>query len=171
VGAWTAVPTAVAIRITPKLETPAVKRSKGRRDSHTLRLWTFEDAQAAVPYFSSVVRSLREHFLEILAKRREGKALAERPGRADRKALIAEQEARTGLQKAEQEYQDALEELQQLDVQPLDASQGTALVPFVHDDQLAWYVFDLFDNQPIRSWRYQSDPDETRRKLTAAQMR
>jgi hypothetical protein len=165
------VPTAVAERITPNLETPAVKRSKGRRDSHTLRLWTFEDAQAAVPYFSSVVRSIREHFLEILAKRREVQAFTERTGRADRKALIAEQETRRDLQKAEQDYQDALEEIQELDVQPLDAAQGTALVPFVHDDQLAWYVFDLFDSQPIRSWRYQSDPDETRRKLTAAQMR
>ena len=69
------------------------------------------------------------------------------------------------------DYQDALEELAELDVQPLDPGQGTAPVPFVHDDQLAWYVFDLFDSQPIRSWRYQSDPDETRRKLTAAQMR
>jgi hypothetical protein len=147
------------------------KRSKGRRDSHTLRLWTFEEAQAAVPYLSSVARSLREHHLEILAKRRELQASADRPGRPDRKALIAEQEARRDLQRAEHDYHDALDEFAQLDVQPLEAAQGTALVPFVHDDQLAWYVFDLFDSQPIRSWRYQSDPDETRRKLTAAQMR
>jgi hypothetical protein len=148
-----------------------VKRSKGRRDSHTLRLWTFEEAQAAVPYLSSVARSLREHHLEIISKRRELQTFADRPGRPDRKALIAEQEARRDLQKAEQDYQEAMEELGELDVQPLDPAQGTALVPFVHDDQLAWYVFDLFDSQPIRSWRYQSDPDETRRKLTAAQMR
>ena len=148
-----------------------MKRSKGRRDSHTLRLWAFEDAQAAVPYLSSIVRSIREHHLTAVAKRRELLAMAERPGRPDRKALIAEQEARRELQKAEQDHQDAVDELSQLDVQPLDASQGTALVPFVHDEQLAWYVFDLFDDKPIRSWRYQSDPDETRRKLTAAQMR
>jgi hypothetical protein len=162
---------AVAARAAPKMETPAVKRSKGRRDSNTLRLWTFEDAQAAVPYLSSVVRSIREHHLAILGKRRELQAIADRPGRPDRKVLIEEQEGRRELQRSEQEYQDALEELAELDVQPLDAGQGTALVPFVHDEQLAWYVFDLFDSQPIRSWRYQSDPDETRRKLTAAQMR
>ena len=52
-------------------------------------------------------------------------------------------------------------------MQPLDAVQGMALVPFVHDDQAAWYVFDLFDSQPIRSWCYQSDPEETRRPLTS----
>jgi hypothetical protein len=148
-----------------------VKRSKGRRDSHTLRLWAFDDAQAAVPYVSSVMRSLREHHLDIQNKRRELQALASRTGRPDRKSLIADQELRRDLHKAESEYQGALDELQELDIQPLDVAQGTSLVPFVHDDQLAWYVFDLFDSQPIRSWRYQSDPDETRRKLTAAQMR
>jgi hypothetical protein len=141
--------------------------SKGRCDSHTLRRWTFEEAQTAAPYFSSVAGSLREHYLEMLAKRREVQKLTERHGRPDRKSLIEEQEARRDLQKAEQDYQDALEELSELDVQPLHPGQGMALVPFVHDDRPAWYIFDLFDSQPIRSWRYQSDREETRRPLTA----
>ena len=93
--------------------------------------------------------------------------LTERHGRPDRKALIEEQEARRDLLKAAQDFRDALEELSALGVQPLDAVQGMALVPFVHDDQSAWYIFDLFDSQPIRSWRYQSDPEQTRRPLTA----
>ena len=147
-----------------------MKQSKCRLDSETRRLWTFEEAQAAVPYFSSVGRSLREYYLEILAKHRELQMLTGRHGRPDRKALTAEQEARRDLQKAEQEYEDALEELSELNVQPLDPGQGTALVPFVHDDQPAWYFFDLFDSQPIRSWRYQSDPEEIRRELTAPQV-
>lgn len=141
--------------------------SKGPCNSHTLRRWTIEEAQTAVPYISSVARSLREHFLEFLARRRELQTFAERPGRPDFKALIKEQEARRDLQKAAQDFQDALHELNELEVQPLDPVQGTALVPFVHDDQPAWYVFDLFDSQPIRAWRYQSDPNETRRALTA----
>jgi hypothetical protein len=148
-----------------------VKSNKARRHQTTIRLWSFEDAQAVVPYLSSIIRSLREHYLELLSLRRQLLAIAERPGRPDRKTLIAEQEIRRELARAEQEYQLALDELEALDVQPLDPSQGTALVPFISDEQLAWYVFDLFDSQPIRSWRYQSDPDETRRKLTTAQMR
>src|SRR5205823_10351774 len=112
-----------------------------------------------------------EHYLQLLSHRRELQALAGQSGRPDRKTLIAEQEIRRALHHTESEYQHALDELETLDVQPLDPSQGTALVPFVHDDQLAWYIFDLFDTQPIRSWRYQSDPDETRRKLTASQMK
>ena len=144
-----------------------MKQSNSQLDSATPRLWTFEQAQAAVPYFSSIARSLREHYLEILAKRREVQRFTERQGRPDRKALIEEQEVRRDLHKAEQDYQDALEELSELNVHPLDPGQGMALVPFIQDNQPAWYVFHLFDSQPIRSSRYQSDTGKTRRALTA----
>jgi hypothetical protein len=147
-----------------------MKQSKSGLDSGTPRPWAFEEAQAAVPYFSSLARSLREHYLEVLAKRRAVQLLTQRHGRPDRQALIAEQEARRDLHKAEQDYQGALEELSELSVQPLDPGQGTALVPFLQDNQSAWYVFDLFDSQPIRSWRYQSDPEATRRALPAPQV-
>jgi hypothetical protein len=146
-----------------------MKQSKSLLDLMPPRLWTFEEARAAVPYLSSVVRSLREHYLEILAKRREVQVLTERHGQPDRRALIEEQEARRDLEKAEQDYQDALEELSELNVQPLDPGEGMALVPFVQGNELAWYVFDLFDSQPFRSWRYHSDPEQTRRPLTAPQ--
>ena len=144
-----------------------MNQSKMRLDSETRRQWTFEGAQAAVPYFSSVARSLRERYLELSAKRRAVQKFTERHGRPDRKALIEEQEARRDLPKAEQDYQDALDELSALGVQPLHPVQGMALVPFVHDDRSAWYIFDLFDSPPIRSWRYQSDPEQARRPLTA----
>ena len=144
-----------------------MKQSKGRLDSGTPRPWTFEAAQAAVPYFSSVARSLREHYLEILTKRREVQRFTERQGRPDRTALIEEQEARRDLHKAEQDYEDALEELSELNVHSLDPGQGMALVPCIQDNQPAWYVFHLFDSQPIHSWRYQSDSGKTRRALTA----
>jgi len=42
-------------------------------------------------------------------------------------------------------------------------------VPFVHDGELAWYIFDLFDGNHFRFWRYQSDPEETRRPITVGQ--
>lgn len=141
-----------------------------KRTRHTLRLWAFDQAQAAVPYITSVVRSLREHALQAQSHRRHLDALENRPGRPDRARLIERDEARRELSAAEDALHQATEELEALDIYTLDALRGQALVPFAHDDQLAWYVFDLFDDQPIRSWRYQSDPEETRRKLTAAQM-
>jgi hypothetical protein len=144
-----------------------MKQSNSQVDSATPRLWTFEQAQAAVPYFSSVARSLREHYLEILAKRRQVQRFTERQGRPDRKALIEEREARRDLHKAEQDYQDALEELSELNVHPLDPGKGMAVVPLIQDNHAAWYVFDLFGSPPIRSWRYQSDTGETPRVPTA----
>jgi hypothetical protein len=145
-------------------------QSNRRLVSGTPRLWAIEEAQAAAPYFSSLARSLREHYLAVLAKRREVQLLAERHGRPDRQSLIAEQEARRDLHEAEQDYQDALEELGELSVYLHDPGQGMALVPFIQDDQPAWYVFDLFDSQPIRFWRYQSDPEATLRPLTAPEV-
>jgi hypothetical protein len=144
---------------------------KARRSRQTLRLWAFDQAQAVVPYLSSIVRSLREHAIHIQNQRHRLTLLEEQHGRPTRQLLIQMEEIKRDLLRAEDEHASALAELEALDVQLLDAVKGHALVPFVHDEQLAWYIFDLHDSQPIRSWRYQSDPDETRRKLTAAQMR
>jgi hypothetical protein len=90
-------------------------------------------------------------------------------GRPKRDTLIAEQETRQNLAYAENEFQAAADELQALDIYTLDPVRGLALVPFVHDEQLAWYIFDLFDANPFRAWRYQSDPEETRRPITSKQ--
>lgn len=143
---------------------------KARRSRETLRLWSFDQAQAVVPYVGSIVRSLREHTLQIQNLRLRLEGLEELPGRPSRQTLIAQEECKRELQRAEEEYETALSELDALDIQLLDPIKGQALVPFVHNEQLAWYIFDLFDSQPIRAWRYQTDPEETRRKLTASQM-
>jgi hypothetical protein len=129
-------------------------------------LWSLAEARAAAPYIASVARSIREHALEARTQRNHLQALADQPGRPDRTALIAWDESSRQLHRAEEQFREAVEELEALDIYCLDPIQGQALVPFVHDEQLAWYIFDLFDNQHFRSWRYQSDPEETRRKLT-----
>jgi hypothetical protein len=149
----------------------ALKRNpnRARRTQQTLRVWSWSQAQKAVPFIASIVRSLRESGLEALAHHRTLRRLTERPGRPDRAALIAQQEAENAAHQAEDQFAQAAEELQALDIFSLDPLQGQALVPFVHDEQLAWYIFDLFDSQPFRFWRFQSDPDETRRQLTASQ--
>jgi hypothetical protein len=146
------------------------RNPKGARQrDHTLRVWTYAQARAAAPYIASIVRSLREHGLEALSRRRAAGRLADRPGRPDRKALINREEAERLALQAEDRFQDAAEELQALDVFSLDPVHGLALVPFVHNEQLAWYIFDLFDTQPFRFWRFQSDPDDTRRPVTSLQ--
>lgn len=148
--------------------TPTPRRTRANRQS--LRVWSFDQATSAVPYLTSIVRSLREHVLATQALRRRITRLDNQPGRADRRLLIDLQDARRDLIRVEEEYAASLAELTALDIQPLDLIRGQVLVPFIHDDQLAWYIFDLFDREPICSWRYQTDPEETRRQLTAAQM-
>jgi hypothetical protein len=139
------------------------KESKQRRQ--ILQVWSHDQARAALPYIASVLRSLREHKLEAQTHQLTASRLADRPGRPDRETLIAHEEALKAAQKAENQFQEALDELQTLDVYCLDPIGGQALVPFVHDDQLAWYVYDLFDAEPLRFWRFHSDPLEMRRPL------
>ena len=144
-----------------------MRNSKGaKKRQRTIQVWTFAQAKSAVPYLTSILRSLREYTLESLAVRQRFRRIDERPGRPDRDALIAMQETDAEARRAEEHAAHAADELAALDVQSLDAVHGQALVPFVHEEQLAWYVFDLFDPQPLRFWRFQTDPDETRRPLT-----
>lgn len=146
------------------------RQPKGAKErTQTIQVWTYQQARAAAPYIASILRSLREHALEALQYAARAKRLADRPGRPNRSAIIAHQEAERDAQRADDHFRDALNELQEMDIYSLDPIQGQALVPFVHNDQLAWYVYDLFDAQPLRFWRFQSDPEATRRPITSMQ--
>ncbi len=143
------------------------RKQKGSKASRQpIQVWSFAQATAALPYIASVMKSLREHRLEAQQHRLTAARLAARPGRPDRAALIAQQEAADEAHRADERFQQALDELQVLDVYCLDPVAGQALIPFVHEDQLAWYVCDLFDSTPLQFWRYHSDSLETRRPLT-----
>ncbi len=143
------------------------KSAKPRAEA--IQVWTLTQAQAAIPYITSIVRSLREHALDMQRYKLTLEKLNQLSGRPKRATLIAEQETKQNLTHAEHEFQAAADELQALDIYTLDPVRGLALVPFVHDEQLAWYIFDLFDANPFRAWRYQSDPEETRRPITSKQ--
>lgn len=139
-----------------------------RRSRHSLRLWTLEKAKSAVPYLASIVRSLREQTLEIQKLKRKLSFLEEKP-RPDRDSIIALEDGGRRLRQLEDEQTSSLSELEQIDAHLQDAMSGLALLPFAYDDQAAWFIFDLFENK-IVGWRYQNDPDETRRKLAAVQI-
>ncbi len=138
-------------------------RNQARRRRQTLQTWTREQARAALPYLASVMHSIREHRIEANAQDRQAEKLAALPGRPDRNTLIRTEEAIKAARLADERFQEALQELQALDVYCIDPVGGTALIPFVHDKQLAWFVYDLFDPEALRSWRFHSDPLEARR--------
>ncbi len=134
--------------------------AKRRRQS--LKVWSHKEALAALPYLATVLRSVREHRLEALNQHRRVKRLASQPGRPNRDHLIALQEATRAAREADDRFQDALREIHLLDIYCVDPVAGLAFIPFAHDEQLAWFVYDLFDAEPLRFWRYHSDPVETR---------
>src|SRR5262249_13322208 len=82
---------------------PNVKRQpKGAKErTQTIQVWPYEQAQAAIPYISSILRSLREHALEALRHYHRAKRIANRPGRPDRTTLIAQQEAEKEAHRAD----------------------------------------------------------------------
>jgi hypothetical protein len=143
------------------------KGAKRRRKA--IQVFTYAQARSVSPYVASIARTLRDDTVEALIHRRNLQRMEKQPGRPDRAALIAMQDLDRDARRAEEGARDAAAELQRMDVYPLDPVQGLVLVPFVHEEQLAWYVFDLFDEEPLRFWRFQTDSEDTRRPVTPGQ--
>jgi hypothetical protein len=144
------------------------RRKKPAAKASNFRVWTHAQAEAALPYLTSVMRSVREEYLQTRVHRSRCRRLRGRPGRPDRQALLAQEAAAREAAEAEARFEDVLQELWRANVYCLDPAQGLALVPFAHEDQLAWFVLDLFDPKRLSSWRFHADPLETRRPLSEA---
>jgi hypothetical protein len=141
---------------------------KAKQNEQTMRVWTYVQAKQALPFLASVVGSVRDHRIEALRHDLHARRLAKQPGRPDRKALIAHEEALRGARQANDRFQQALDELHDLGIYCLDPIRGEALVPFVREQQLAWFIYELFDQEPFRFWRYHTDALETRRPIAEA---
>ena len=137
-----------------------------KKKTKTILLWKLPQIRAAASYLTAVLGSIRETWLEAVRKEIYAQRLAAKPGRSDRKRIIDEQQAFADARSAQDRYLEAREELEGLGIACLDPNQGMAWIPFNHDNQLAWFVFDLFDNEAIRYWRYQTDPLESRRPVS-----
>ncbi len=137
---------------------------KSRKENRLIQPWTYTRAQSALPYVRSVMHSLREHRLQAQSLDLRARRLADHPGRPNRAALIAREELARAAASAQARFDDALSELSRLDVYCIDPINGIAFIPFVRDDQLAWYVFDLF-SPTLDAWRFHEDPLEMRRPI------
>lgn len=142
------------------------KRKQKRRKLRMISLWNYQQAHKALPYLRSIAGSLRDHWLEAQRKRVELKRLAEKPGRPGRGAILASQSADQEKTEAEDRFADALNELMGIDVYLLDPVRGVAFIPFQKDEELAWFVFDYFDSDTLKTWRFHQDPLELCRPIT-----
>lgn len=140
------------------------KRSREPKQVSILA-WTFDQAHRAEPYLASVVNSIRDHTLAAIRYERAVKRLADKPGRQDRDHIIAEANARAEADRSKQHLTEELQELRRLDLFCLDPIQGLALIPTVNEEELAWFVFDLFAEEKVAGWRYHKDPLTVRRPI------
>jgi hypothetical protein len=143
----------------------SAKPRRSKRQMRTIQVWTYDEAKKLVPYLRSVMLSLREHRLAAASGKRDAKRLDEQAGRPGRRAIIARHEALAREQVARKQFKEAQDELEALDIYCLDPIGGQAVVPFINGDKLAWFVYDLFDEEPLRFWRYHGDSHETRRPI------
>jgi len=131
----------------------------------TVRLWSREEVTKALAYIRVILRSLRENWLDMQQARLEIQRIDARPGRLDRKGMIHREETCAEADKSQTRLEEALLELLGLDIFCIDPAGGLALIPFRQNDELAWYLFELFCPNGVESWRYHSDPLEARRQL------
>jgi hypothetical protein len=143
-------------------------RHGSKRRRQRLRYWSYPQARRALPYVASVMRSVREHWLEAVRHDVAVRRLAAQPGRPNRDRLIAQEKSRDASHRAGERLEEAAEELRDLDIYCLDPVCGEALIPFRHDSRLAWFVYSHFEKDPLRYWRYHDDSLETRRPLAEA---
>jgi hypothetical protein len=146
-----------------------MNRNGSKTKARTVRVWSYDEAKKAVPYISGIMRSLREHCLESQSHKRTAQRLADKPGRPDRTALVSHSEEVREATEAQNRFDDGIAELHALDVFCLDPVGGEAVIPFLHAKKLAWFVFDLFDEEDhLRQWRYHDDPLDIRRPIADA---
>jgi hypothetical protein len=128
-----------------------------------MRLWTWSEVAKAVPYLRSVIGSLREHWLDILNIQRQIDKTEAGKGPAKRQQMMDMQAHHDERSRAQAKFDDALEELNKVEVYLYDPIRGLAMIPCRKRDDLAWYVFDHFAAPGVIGWRYQNDPiDECR---------
>jgi hypothetical protein len=130
-----------------------------------MKLWTRAQALKAVPYLRAVSRSLREHWLTVRQARLSVERLDARPGPLDGPGRFLREELKREAEVALGQFEEAMNELMDLDVYSIDPGRGFALIPFIEGKELAWFVFDLFAPHGLVAWRFDSDPTETRRPL------
>jgi hypothetical protein len=114
------------------------------------------------------MQSLREHWLDAQRHELRARRLAEKRGRPDRATILAQEQETWEGQQAKERFNEAYQELQDIEVFCLDPNQGVGVIPFVHDEKLAWLIYDLFAGDELRHWRYHDDPLEMRRPIAEA---
>lgn len=143
-----------------------MKRNPGKkRKQQFVQVWSFNQTVKALPYLLEVLRSLREDYLAMRFAKHRSLKIDQCKKRLDRSAFIAKQEAQIESDLASSKYAQDVAEFESMGIFVVSPENAIVAIPFIEEDQLAWFILDLFEKDYIVAWRFQSDPLETRRSI------
>jgi len=143
-----------------------MKRNPGKkRKQQLIQVWSFDQTIKALPYLLEVIRSLRENYLAMQFANHRLTKIGQRLGRPDRSIFIAKQEAQMDSETASSKYNQDVAELESMGMFVASPANGVIAIPFIEEEQLAWFILELYHEDHVVGWRYQSDPLDTRRAI------
>lgn len=143
-----------------------MKRNPGKkRKQQLIQVWSYDQTIKALPYLLEVIRSLRENYLAMQFANHRLSKIGQRLGRPDRSAFIAKQEAQMDSESASSKYNQDVAELESMGMFVASPGNGVVAIPFIEEEQLAWFILELYHEDHVVGWRYQSDPLDTRRAI------
>lgn len=143
-----------------------MKRNPEKKRKHLLvQIWSYGQTIKALPYLIEVLRSLRENYLAMRFAKHRSLKISQSKGRPDRSAFIAKQEAQVDSETASLKYQQDVAELESMGMFVVSPENAIVAIPFIEEEQLAWFILELYHENHVVGWRYQSDPLDTRRSI------
>lgn len=143
-----------------------MKRNPGKkRKQQLIQVWSFDQTIKALPYLLEVIRSLRENYLAMQFANHRLSKIGQRLGRPDRSVFIAKQEAQLDSETSSSKYNQDVAELESMGMFVASPANGVVAIPFIEEEQLAWFILELYHEDHVVGWRYQSDPLDTRRAI------
>ncbi|MEN9672566.1 MAG: hypothetical protein RL553_831 [Planctomycetota bacterium] len=143
-----------------------MKRNPGKkRKQQLIQVWSYDQTIKALPYLLEVIRSLRENYLAMQFANHRLTKIGQRLGRPDRSAFIAKQEAQMDSETSSAKYNQDVAELESMGMFVASPANGVIAIPFIEEEQLAWFILELYYEDHVVGWRYQSDPLDTRRAI------
>ena len=143
-----------------------MKRNPGKkRKQQLIQVWSYDQTIKALPYLLEVIRSLRENYLAMQFANHRLSKMGQRLGRPDRSVFIAKQEAQMDSETASSKYNQDVAELESMGMFVASPANGVVAIPFIEEEQLAWFILELYHEDHVVGWRYQSDPLDTRRAI------
>ena len=143
-----------------------MKRNPGKkRKQQLIQVWSYDQTIKALPYLLEVIRSLRENYLAMQFANHRLTKIGQRLGRPDRSIFIAKQEAQMDSETASSKYNQDVAELESMGMFVASPGNGVVAIRFIEEEQLAWFILELYHEDHVVGWRYQSDPLDTRRAI------